>query len=684
MRADTNTLQVTQESSNQAATAGDAGIWKLLDQEFGGNLESWQILIRKDSAYQSVFENYELPARYASIKLIEHDNYESMPEGCVPDESEFNYRFPDLDLILKLKFHQVAEIGSKEIGRDSGFGRKLHDSLINTLKESFRNQNILYNISQVTVGCVDMEQIFFAVVDELRHIVNIDRISLVTYHEHHEAFRVEAEYERTAKKCSFMKQFVRLNESDLGLLLERRQPLSMNVEEFGDGTISQQLARRGYQSFLLIPVYDKDRLLGSLNIGSFVRDPFTRITVNMLSNVAGLIGCSLKASGQYSELSNVIADYKEAQEHFLLNEKYRNFIDITRGVLHAFNNHLALIMGRAQLLRQFSGDVIDPEKAKKGLDIILRASTDASEQIAKLQSYARINNDEENDLVQIKGLIEEIVQLSMPRWKAMGHGAIEFKLNLDDQAHFVGSRRKLREAIINIMMNAVEASEESGGTVTVTAERLSDKSLITISDQGVGIPREQIPKLFIPFYSTKEGGTGLGLAVAYRIVREHGGKIDVKSTPGKGTTITLALPSNYASSTGDKSSDAQRSLDNAIVIQGSPINRRYLTRMLEQCGLQIRAGGSIKDMHELSLNFEPELVILDDGINEADPVEFLINLKKDKPGLFVCLICSHIDTSEQRRLEKIGIDAFIIKPYEQSQIRTIITSLRERLDPQEE
>jgi len=449
------------------------------------------------------------------------------------------------------------------------------------------------------------------------------------------------------------------------------------------GSFSQRLARAGYKSYFLIPIYDKDSLIGSFNIGSLEQDPFGAGTRSMLAKVSELIGGTLKASEHFATLNKVTEDYQDAQNHFLLTEKYRNFIDITRGILHAFNNHLALIMGRAQLLRQFSGEIIDKERANKGLDIILRASTDAAEQIAKLQSYARINADDDTDIIQIQGLVEEIVQLSMPRWKAMGHGSIEFKLNLDSQAQFIGSRKKIKEALINILMNAVEASEETGGKIRVSAEQLSDKALITIRDQGVGIPRDQIPRLFIPFYSTKENGTGLGLAVAYRIEREHAGRIEVSSTPGKGTTVEITLPSRRTLRNSAEYKDSSRKIERAVVVQSSPINRRFLTMMLEQCDLQIHSGGMAGNIDKLYQDFEPDILIVDDGIVDTDPIEFLIEQKKNKTQLLIGLICSHLDSTEQKRLEGLGIDLFINKPYEQSQIRNIIEGLRGEFAPAE-
>jgi two-component system NtrC family sensor kinase len=102
---------------------------------------------------------------------------------------------------------------------------------------------------------------------------------------------------------------------------------------------------------------------------------------------------------------------------------------------------------------------------------------------------------------------------------------------------------QLRQAFVNIMLNGCEAMQ-SGGTLKLTCRSATGAKAIEVSctDTGVGIPPDQLAKIFDPFFSTKEMGTGLGLSVVYGIVERHGGTIDIRSDVGKGTTVSLRLP----------------------------------------------------------------------------------------------------------------------------------------------
>ena len=104
------------------------------------------------------------------------------------------------------------------------------------------------------------------------------------------------------------------------------------------------------------------------------------------------------------------------------------------------------------------------------------------------------------------------------------------------------NRRRVRHALLNIAQNALEAMADEGGTLTLQCRQTPNGVVVTIRDNGPGIGPETRSKMFRPFYSTKKRGTGLGLALAKKIVQDHEGRILVRSSPGKGTSVTVRLP----------------------------------------------------------------------------------------------------------------------------------------------
>jgi signal transduction histidine kinase len=121
---------------------------------------------------------------------------------------------------------------------------------------------------------------------------------------------------------------------------------------------------------------------------------------------------------------------------------------------------------------------------------------------------------------------------------------IEIQIELEDEVSLVlGDEGQLQQAVIALATNAIDAMPE-GGRLILRARNENDHVLVEISDTGVGIAPENLTKIFDPFFTTKEigRGTGLGLAVCYGIVTEHGGRLDVQSVVGGGTTFTISLP----------------------------------------------------------------------------------------------------------------------------------------------
>ena len=248
-----------------------------------------------------------------------------------------------------------------------------------------------------------------------------------------------------------------------------------------------------------------------------------------------------QAEQHIEELSRYITEQERIREQFAQIEKLSALGELASGVAHDFNNALAGILGRAQLMMMKTKD---PE-VLRGLQIIAKAAQDGAHTVKRIQNFARQRRDRDFELVAIDQLLLDVTEMTRPRWKARAEAAnvhITFGSRIETDALVMGDDSELREVLINIVFNAVDALPE-GGEITLSTMERNEVIEISISDTGIGMSPEVRSRIFDPFYTTKgKAGLGLGLAVSYGIILRHGGMINVESEVGRGTTFRITLP----------------------------------------------------------------------------------------------------------------------------------------------
>ena len=228
-------------------------------------------------------------------------------------------------------------------------------------------------------------------------------------------------------------------------------------------------------------------------------------------------------------------------------EKMRSLGQLSAGVAHNFNNVLAAILGRTQLLLRAATE----ERQRHNLQVIETAALDAAEIVRRIQTFARRTPAAQLQPVSLAQLITDAIQLTRTRWEDDAHARglsydVRFVTDCAEHDLVAASASELREVFVNLLLNALEAMP-AGGRVECRERREGDRLVVEIADTGEGLAPELRARIFEPFFTTKGAeGTGLGLAVSYGIVKRHGGEIDVASAPGRGTTFTLRLPAHRA------------------------------------------------------------------------------------------------------------------------------------------
>jgi len=237
------------------------------------------------------------------------------------------------------------------------------------------------------------------------------------------------------------------------------------------------------------------------------------------------------------ELSRDITKDIKLQKMMMQQEKLASVGRLAAGVAHEINNPMTTILTSAMLLQEET-DPDDPRYAD--LRIIADETLRCRKIVASLLDFARQTKPAKK-LENINDVIAESVALTRKQ-AAFNDVAIEQDFS-DNLPHIYADKDQLQQSVINLTLNAIEATSP-GGRVIISTNFVSEAGTIdiSVSDTGSGILDEDMEKIFDPFFTTKETGTGLGLALTHGLIEQHGGTIDVKSKFGKGTTFTIRLP----------------------------------------------------------------------------------------------------------------------------------------------
>jgi two-component system sensor histidine kinase PilS (NtrC family) len=241
------------------------------------------------------------------------------------------------------------------------------------------------------------------------------------------------------------------------------------------------------------------------------------------------------------EVSGVICAFQDLTRIRMMEEQVRRSDrlaavgELAAGVAHEIRNPLASMSGSIQLLAE---ELRLEGEGRELMDIVKREIGRLNAIITDFLQYANPRPPQLR-ATPVLDLVHETV--AMLRQARGGDWRIAVEPGVAGELRAVADPQLIRQVFWNLSLNAVEAMPR-GGDLAIAVERRGGEVTVAFADTGVGIPPAELQRIFTPFHSTKEGGTGLGLAVVFRIVEAHGGRVEVESEPGRGTTVRVALP----------------------------------------------------------------------------------------------------------------------------------------------
>ena len=428
--------------------------------------------------------------------------------------------------------------------------------------------------------------------------------------------------------------------------------------------------------WLGVPMTAGEQVLGVIALRGGPR-PFSAADERLLLNIAHLAALALRSVRLFEERTRAYGELAAAQDQLVRTEKLRALGEMASGVAHDFNNLLASVLGRAQLLIR---RVQDPQQLQ-WLRVIERSALDGAQTVRRLQEFTRIRRDQPMVPLDVTQMVRDALDITQSRWREepVSRGvAIEVRTELAAVPPILGDAAELREALTNLILNAVDAMP-TGGTLGLVTTAGDDHVEIAVSDTGVGIPPAVREKIFDPFFTTKgPQGTGLGLSLTYGIVVRHGGFVTVDSEEGRGSTFRLSFPS---AATVEPPTAASMQADAApartlrcLIVDDEEAVRTVLGDVVESAGHHATMVGGGAEAIERFRAEAFDVVLTDLAMPRVSGWQVARAVKQIAPRVPVVIVTGFgVElTPEERRTH--GVDHVLVKPL---QIQEILDALAE-------
>ena len=571
------------------------------------------------------------------------------------------------------------------------------------LQVQFKRLHLLNQINQAITGWQDMESLVHVVLRHLEDHLETDFGSVYVFDPVNDTLTVATYRHRNREpgEETMMAKgtVITVQQSGLRAVVEGQTAYLRDTARAGT-RLSDWLAQAGLGSAVATPLIAASEQFGVLLIARQKPNAFSSGECEFLRMLSTHVAVAVHQTRMHANLKNAYDELRQTQQAVMQQERLRALGQLASGLAHDINNALSPVMGYAELLLERT---TDPD-TQKDLGRIKTAAEDISHIITRLREFYR--HREESDglsALQLNDLAQEVIEITRPRWRDIQQergGAIRIGRDLAPALPEVtGCASELREALINLVLNAADAMPH-GGTLSVrtrvhthreagVGRPSAHRIIIEICDTGTGMNDEARRRCLEPFFTTKgERGTGLGLAMVFGVMARHDGEIEIESEPGRGTTMRLIFPHRESlramSALPVPAAQTPAPSLRILYIDDEPLLRELLIHLIESCGhrAQVAADGeSGVEMFQRAQNERKpfDIVVTDLGMPYMDGRQVALAVKSESPTTPVILLTgwgSMLKDSEDRVPH---VDCILSKPPRLGEIReTLLRLHRER------
>ena len=467
--------------------------------------------------------------------------------------------------------------------------------------EQVERLNLLQQITRSIGERQDLRSIFQVVVRSLEDQLPIDFSCICLYRPAEHALQVTCVGVRSAALAqSFMmgeQAHIPIDENGLSSCVRGKLVYEADIGEVAF-PFPQRLAQGGLRALVMAPLLAENTVFGILIVARRAAHSFTSGECEFLSQLSEHVALAANQAQLYGALQRAYDDLRQTQQSAMQQERLRALGQMASGIAHDINNAISPVALYTESLLETETS-LSPQ-GRHCLEVIERAIDDVAATVARMREFYR-QREPRLALAPINAnlVVQQVLDLTRARWSDMPQQrgiVIALHTELADELPMLpGSVGEIREALTNLVFNAVDAMPE-GGTLSVRTSCVgvpggtARQVWIEVGDTGVGMDDNTRRRCLEPFFTTKgERGTGLGLAMVYGMTERHGASIDIVTAPGQGTTVRLGFPADAAQDVAepDDTAHAVPPRLRILVVDDDPMVLKSLRDILEIDGHEV-------------------------------------------------------------------------------------------------